>query len=181
MAPAGGAPPPVCSCSITSRQNAAARTPSTTRWSNVTETFPIGANDDLTVADDRPLDDPVEADDRDLGVVDERRDQEPAELACARDRDRRVAELLDAEAAGSRALGEATHVGVQLCDRAPRAASHHRDDEPVVGLHRDTDVDAVEEDDLVVLEPCVQLREAHDRRRDCADRVRARGARRRRR
>ena len=131
-----------------------------------------GADDDLTVADDRPLDDPVEPDDRDLGVVDERRDQEPAELACARDRDRRVAELLDAEAAGSRAFGEATHVGVQLCDRAPRAASHHRDDEPVVGLHRDTHVDAVEEDDLVVLEPCVQLRKAHDRRRDCADRVR---------
>ena len=43
---------------------------------------------------------------------------------------------------------------------------------PVVGLHRDADVDAVEEDDLVVLEPRVELREAHDRRRDRANRVR---------
>ena len=54
---------------------------------------------------------------------------------------------------------------------AIRAAADDRDDEPVVGLHRDADVDAVEEDDLVALEPRVELGEPHDRGRDRADRV----------
>ena len=41
--------------------------------------------------------DAVQPEDRDLGVVDERRHEEPAELAGARDREGRVAELLGGE------------------------------------------------------------------------------------
>ena len=50
-----------------------------------------------------------------------------------------------------------------LLDRAALAAADDRDDEPVVGLHRDADVDAVEEDDLVALEPRVELGKPCDR------------------
>ena len=46
-------PSPASSRAITARANGAARAPSTTRWSKVTLTFPIGAHDDLAVAHDR--------------------------------------------------------------------------------------------------------------------------------
>ena len=84
-------PRPDCSRSITSRQKAAARTPSTTRWSKLTETLPTGRITISPVAHDGPLGDPVEPEDRDLGVVHERRHEDAAQLAGARDGEGRVA------------------------------------------------------------------------------------------
>ncbi len=130
---------------------------------------PHAADDDLAAADDRPLRDPVEAEDRDLGVVHERRHEEPAELAGARDGERRVPELLRRERARACAPRRAGSTSARdLLDREALAGADDRDDEAVVGLHGDADVDAVEEHDLVALEARVQLgvtRRARPRRR----------------
>ena len=73
-------------------------------------------DDDLAVAHDRALGDPADAEDRHLRVVDDRRREEAAELAGARDRERRAAELLRRERAGARGLGQPLDLGGELLD-----------------------------------------------------------------
>ena len=90
----GGGGRPDSRRAITSSVNAAARAPSTTRWSKVTETLPIWRTTISPSTDDGARGDPVDAEDADLGVVDERRDEEPAELAGARDGEGAAAQLL---------------------------------------------------------------------------------------
>ena len=74
------------------------------------------------------------------------------------------------ERARSRGVREAPHVGVELLHRARVAAAHDRHDEAVVRLHGDAEVVAVEEHDLVPLEPRVQLGELAQRQGGCAER-----------
>ena len=62
-------------------------------------------------------------------------------------------------------LGERVDVGSQLVDAAGVAGADHGDEEPLVGLHRDAEVVAVEVDDLVAFEARVQLGELLQRRR----------------
>ena len=132
---------PDCSRAITSRQNAAATTPSTTRWSNVTETFPIGRTTISPLANDRTLRDAVQAEDRDLGMVDERRHEEPAELPGARDGERRVAELVRGELP-ARAPSASRWTSASISSTVSAVAgADDRDDEAVVRLHRDAEVD----------------------------------------
>ena len=87
----------------------------------------------------------------------------PAELAGARHGERGAAQLLGCERAGARPLGERVDVGAQLVDGARRAVADDRHDEPCVGLHGDAEVVAVEVDDLVALEPRIELREPPER------------------
>ena len=134
--------------------------------------IPDRPHDDLAVADDRALADPVDAEDRDLGVVHERRHEEPAEPACARHGERRAAELVRGEAALARAVGEPPGLGVDLVDVEPLAPAHDGNHEAVVGLNGDSDVDAVEQHDRVPLEPGVELGEASERLRTRVDRMR---------
>ena len=68
----------------------------------------------------------------------------PAELAGARHGERPAAQLLRRELAGARGLGEPPHLGVELVERARVAVADDRDDEALLGLHRDADVVAVE-------------------------------------
>ena len=112
---------------------------------------------DLAVADDRALGDAADAEDRDLRVVDDRRRQQAAELAGARDGEGRVAQLLGLERAGAGRLGETRHLVRQLVEALGLAGADDRDDEPLLGLHGDAEVVAVEVDDRVALEPGVQL------------------------
>ena len=144
---------------MTARPKSAARLPSMTRWSNVTETFPIVPRDDLAVADDRALLDPVDPEDRDLGMVDERRDEEAGGFAGARDRERAAAELLRLERPGVRGLGEAPHLGVELVERERVGAVDDRNDEALLRLDGDAEVVAVEQHELAVLDARVELRE----------------------
>ena len=65
-----------------------------------------------------------------------------------------------------RRVGEPLHVGVELVERTRVAVPHDRDDEPLLGLHGDADVVAVEVDELVAVDARVQLRELLQRRRD---------------
>ena len=60
---------------------------------------------------------------------------------------------------------ELVDVGPQLVDAARVAAADDGHDEPLVGLHGDAEVVAVEIDDLVALEPRVQLGELAQRQR----------------
>ena len=145
---------------MTASPNSAARAPSTTRWSNVSATSPIGRTTTSPSRTTGRGGDPADAEDRDLRMVDDRRLEEAGELAGARHGERRAAELVGRERAGAGGLGEARDLGGELVDRAlvsqPRTTGTTR---PVVGLHGDADVVAVEVDDLVSLEPRVQLRE----------------------
>ena len=61
------------------------------------------------------------------------------------------------------ALGELRDLGSELVDGLLVRATHDRDDEPLVGLHRDADVVAVEVHDRVPVEPRVELRELDER------------------
>src|SRR6266566_2450539 len=115
------------------------------------------AGDDLTVADDRPLGDAANAEDPDLGVVDDRRRQQAAELPCARDGEGRAAELLGLELAVARRLREAGDLVRELVGGVLVAVADDRHDQALLGLHGDAEVVAVEVDDLVALEPRVQL------------------------
>src|SRR6266566_7344117 len=115
------------------------------------------AGDDLAVADDRPLGDAADAEDPDLGVVDDRRRQQAAELPCARDGEGRAAELLGLELVVARRLREAGDLVRELVGGVSVAVADDRHDQALLGLHGDAEVVAVEVDDLVSLEPRVQL------------------------
>ncbi len=130
------------------------------------------AHDHLPVAHGGPRRDPVEAEDPDLGMVDERRDHQPAELARARDGERGAAEVLRRERPGARGLGQPGHVLGELVEGAGVAAANDGDDEALVGLDGDAEVVAVEVDDLVALEPGVELRHLLERLRHGAQRHR---------
>jgi DNA-binding CsgD family transcriptional regulator len=130
------------------------------------------ADRDLAVADDGTLGHAMEAEDRDLGVVHERRHEEAAELPGARDGEGGVAELVRGQRPRPGTVREACHLGVDLVDAEPLARADDGHDEAIVGLHRDADVDAVEEHDLVALEPRVELGVAPERARGGVDCVR---------
>ena len=89
----------------------------------------------------------------------------PAELAGARDGERAAAQLFRRELAGLRGVGEASHLGVELFERARVAVAHDGHDEALLGLHRDADVVAVEQHELVAVDARVQLRELAAARR----------------
>ena len=96
-------------------------------------------------------------------MVDQRRHEQPRRLARARDGERSAAQLLRLQRSRVRALGEPPHLGVDLVERQLVGAVHHGDDEPLLGLHREADVVAVEQHELPVLDAGVQLRELAQR------------------
>src|SRR6266566_735394 len=104
------------------------------------------SSDDLAVPDDRTLGDSADAEDPDLGVVDDRGRQQAAELAGARDGERRASELLGLELVGARRFGEPCDLVRQLVDGARVAVADDRDDEPLVCLHGGAEV--------ALLDPC---------------------------
>src|SRR5437870_3879445 len=118
---------------------------------------PGGPGDDLAVPDDRPLGDSADAQDRDLGVVDDRRRQQAAELARARDGERRASELLGLELAGARGFHKPRELVRQLINRARVAVADDRHHQALVGLHGDAEVVTVEVDDFGAFEARIQL------------------------
>src|SRR5262249_62383681 len=93
------------------------------------------------------------------GGVDERAAAGAAAFPGAGQGGRRAAELRRRERAGARALREPVELRAELLDRARVDRADDRDEQALGGLHRDADVVTVEVDDLVALEPGVQLRE----------------------
>ncbi len=114
---------------------------------------------ELALADDGSRRNSPDAEDRDLGVVDDRCLEEAGELARARDGEGRAAQLLRLERAGAGAFGQAGDFRGELVDRRRVTPADDGDDEPVTGLDRDAEVVPVEVDDLVAFEPRVQLGE----------------------
>ncbi len=96
-------------------------------------------------------------------MVDQRRHEQPRRLACARDGEGAAAQVLRLQRSRVGAVGEAFHLGVELVERQLVGAVHDGNDEPLLGLHRDADVVAVEQHELCVLDPRVQLRELAER------------------
>ena len=113
--------------------------------------------DELALPHDGALGDPVDAEDADLGVVDQRRHQQAAELPGARDAEGRAAELLELQRAGACPVGKALQLRVELLEAGFGAVPNDRDDEALVRLDGNAEVAAVKVDDLVPLEPRVQL------------------------
>jgi hypothetical protein len=123
----------------------------------------------------------VDADDRDLGRIDDRRRHDAAEPAETGDRDRRAREFLARRLARARGLGDAANLGGEIGERARLGVTHDRHLETVRRLGRDTDVHrAMADDDLALgIVERVALRELleHARqRRDDERQVRQRGA-----
>ena len=118
--------PQASSRAITASVNCAARAPSTTRWSKVTLMFPIGRTTTSPSRTTGPRPDAVDAEDADLGMVDERRHEEPGELAGARHGERRAAQLRRVELARARPLREPVDVRAQLVEAALRRSRARR-------------------------------------------------------
>src|SRR5215218_6731334 len=131
---------------------------------------PHPADHDLALAHDRTLADPMHAEDPHLRRIDQRRHQDPGELARARDREGAAAELLRLQAALARRLGETRHLSLELLERGRIAVAHDRNDQPVVGRDRDADVVAVEVDQLVAVDARVELGVFLERQRRRAQR-----------
>ena len=144
---------------MTSSRKTLARAPSTTRWSNVQASQPISRTTTSPSTTAGRGADPVQAEDADLGVVDERRGEEAAELAGARHRERRAPQLLGPERPGAGALGEPPRLGLELVQRLRVGGAEHGHDQALVGLHRQAEVVALPEDDLLAVERRVQLRD----------------------
>ena len=101
----------------------------------------------------------MQAEDRNLRVVDQRGREEATQTAGARDGERRVAELVRLEGAGTGTLGEPADLCIDLGDREVVAGADDGDDEAGVGVDGDAEVVAVEQHDLVAVDASVQLRE----------------------
>ena len=109
--------------------------------------------------------DAPDAEDRDLGVIHDRRLEEARELPGARDREGRAPELARIERPGTRTLREPADLGIDLLHRASVRAAHDGNDESLLRLNGDPDVVPVEVDDRVGLESRVQLGKLRERRR----------------
>ena len=118
---------------------------------------------DRAVDHHRPLGDAVDAEDGDLRVIHERRGEEPAQPAGARDGERRAAQLLRRERPGGGRGSQPRDLRRQLLDRLRRSVADDGDHEAGLGLHRHPEVDVVEVDDLVAVEAGVQRRMAAER------------------
>ena len=92
-------------------------------------------------------------------MVDQRRHEQSRRLARTRDGEGPAPQLLRLQRPRVRSFRESLHLRVELVEREPAGAVHDRHDEPLVGLHRDPDVVAVEEHELAVLDTRIQLRE----------------------
>src|SRR3954469_10250382 len=79
---------------------------------------PDACRNDSAVAHHRAIADPADAQNRDFGMIDDRRLQQAAELAGARDRERRAAQLLRRELSRACALSQAPYFHAELVDRA---------------------------------------------------------------
>ena len=92
----------------------AAVPPSQTRWSKTNDICAILRTAELAVDDPRPVDDPAEAEDRDLRVVDDRGAAVDAEAAVVVQRERARGELVLRGPALARGVGEPADLGVEL-------------------------------------------------------------------
>src|SRR5437868_3312772 len=113
---------------------------------------------DLSIEYDRPVFDAVGPEDRDLGVVEQGRREEPGGAAGARDREGAAAQLVRRERSGMRRVREATHVRVELLERTRVASAHGRSGDATLraraGYRAEIDAELLRE-------------AAHERRRAC--------------
>ena len=131
----------------------------------MTDTFPISRATIFAVPHDRPRGDAVEPEDRDLGMIDQRRDEDAAEPAGARHGKGRVTELVSLQRSRSGGVGDPLDLGIDLGQGETVAATDDGHEQPGFGVDRDAEVVAVEQDDVVVLDPRVQLGEVCERGR----------------
>ena len=132
--------------------------------------------------DDRPIDGLVDADDRDLGRVDDGRRGDAAEPAEAGDRDRRSHQLVARRLVAARGLGHAADLGREVVQRARLGVLDDRHLEAVRRLRRDADVHGGMAQDQVPLrvvhgvalrEPLQHAHQRGDQERQVGERRRA--------
>src|SRR4051812_2417453 len=118
-----------------------------------------GTNLYLAVHGDRPLLDLMHPQDRYLWNVEYRRRIQRAEDTAVSDRERAALQLLDAELTLLSLLAKLHYVALYLGEALLVGVAHHRDDEPLLGIHRDTDVVVVLVYELAILKLGVNLGE----------------------
>ena len=96
--------------------------------------------------DGRLLLDRPHAQDRGLGLVDDRRADDRAEDAGVGDRERALLHFVGTQLLGARPLAEIVDGPRQAEERQLVGVLDHRDDEPPVERHRDAEVDVPPED-----------------------------------
>ena len=155
--------------SLTATAKRVASAPSRARWSKVTARRRIGriaiASSPLPVGDDPGAAlDRGHAEDRDLGLVDDRRRRDGADRAGVGEGEGAAGEVVGGELAGAGALGE---VGDRGADRRPPSgglrSSDHRDEQALGGVDGDAEVDGLPVDRPLAQEGGVHLRVLGDR------------------
>ncbi len=122
--------------------------PSMTRWSKASDSGrtrrgTIWPSRTTGVGRARPT-----PEDRDLGIVDDRRGAGAAEGSGVGHGERPAPEVLQGRLPLARPRGELRELGRQISDPLAVDAPHHRHHEALVGVHRDADVVVALEDEL---------------------------------
>ena len=97
------------------------------------------------------LDHRTGAEDRDLGLVDDRGVEERPEAAQVGDREGAAGELVRADLVGAGALGDVGDLLGQPGDRQVAGVLDDRGEQALLGVHREREVLAVEVGDLALL------------------------------
>ena len=121
-------------------------------------------HDDLPVLDHRAVLRRVDAEDRRLRRIDDRRRQHRAEHAAVADRVRAAGQLLDRELAVLRALAEVGDLLLDLGDRHLVGVAQDRHDEAARAAHRDADVEIAVVDDVGAVDRRVDRRDTSSAR-----------------
>ena len=111
----------------------------------------------LGLDDDGPLHDRLEVEDRDLGLVDDRRREHGPELPRVGDRERSAVDLVRLEPLRTRPLRQVGDRDGSALEAEPLRLTDHGDDQPVLERDGDPEVDIVV-DDLLVLDRRVEDR-----------------------
>src|SRR5207244_2328855 len=114
---------------------------------------------------------PGDAEDRHLGVVDDRNRAGATERADVGDRERPPAQVVERRLARADALRERRQLALQLDERLSIDVADHRDDQAALGRHRDAEMAVPLEDELARrrIEAGVELRVLLEREGGCLE------------
>ena len=129
------------------RQNSAAGTPSTTRWSQVRLSVSRLTRRDRAVDEHDVVTQPTDAEDAGVRRVDHRREDVDAERAERADTERAALEVGGCDRAAARGVGEAARLGGEVGEIAMGGVADDRHEQPVVDGDRQADVDLGEQGD----------------------------------
>ncbi len=137
----------------------AAAAPSTTRWSQLSDSGSISRGWNALPSHTGSVEAAADAEDRDLGRVDDRREVAPADPAQRRDREAPAAHVGRRELAVARLLRQLAHLGGDLQHALLVGVLDHRHDQAVRRVGGEADVEVLLQHQMVALQAGVELGE----------------------